>query len=103
MIQALESVRPQGGAAVIIGNARYGERIQLDPALLNQGKRLLGTWGGDTDPDRDFSLYCRLVADGTLSLAPFESKPYRLLEINRALDDLESRRATRPVIDMSLS
>ncbi|MEX2285948.1 MAG: zinc-binding dehydrogenase [Planctomycetaceae bacterium] len=102
MIQALESVRSQGGTAVVIGNARTGERIELDPALLNQGKRLMGTWGGDNDPDRDFPSYCELITAGRLPLDPLMSPPYSLADVNRALDDLEQRKVARPLIDMTL-
>ncbi|MBI4125631.1 MAG: zinc-binding dehydrogenase [Deltaproteobacteria bacterium] len=102
MLQAVECVRPQGGTIVIVGNARHGQRLQLDPFHFNLGKRLLGTWGGDNDPDRDFPKYAGWVSSGALNLRPLISKCYPLAEINRALDDLETGRAARPLIDMSL-
>ena len=64
MLQALRAVRRQGGTAVIAGNAAHGETLHLDPRELNQGKRLFGTWGGDSRPDRDFPDYCRLIEKG---------------------------------------
>ena len=103
MRQALESVRPRGGAAVIVGNARFGEVLQLDPRQFNQGKRLLGTWGGDSQPERDFGRYCELAATGKLNLAPLLNRTYLLTQINQALDDLEAGRCTRPLIDMRLT
>lgn len=102
MLQALASVRNQGGAAVVIGNARYGEQLVVDPRELNHGKRLLGTWGGDSQPDRDYPRYCRLLEAGKLVLGPMLSAPYRLADINRALDDLEAARVARPLLDMAL-
>ena len=103
MRQALECVRAQGGTAVVIGNARHGEMLVLDPRQLNQGKRLLGTWGGDNWPDRDFPRYCKLLTSGRLPLEPILSAPYRLADVNRAIDDLEAGRVARPLIDMALS
>ena len=41
-------------------------RLELDPKQLNLGKRLLGTWGGDSVPDRDFPRYARLLDAGKL-------------------------------------
>ena len=41
MRQALACVRHQGGAAVVIGNARFGSTLEIDPRELNMGKRLL--------------------------------------------------------------
>jgi S-(hydroxymethyl)glutathione dehydrogenase/alcohol dehydrogenase len=99
MRQALASVRPRGGVAVVIGNARHGEQVALDPWELNCGKRLLGTWGGDTDPDRDFPRYARLLTSGRLPLGKLLSRPYRLEQVNRAIDDLEAGTVARPLID----
>ena len=101
MRQALLSVRAQGGAAVIVGNARSGETLEIDPKQLNLGKRLLGTWGGDSAPDRDFPRYCEWLASGKLDVAPLLSKSYPLARINEALDDLESGRAARPLIELA--
>ena len=100
MQMALESVRPRGGTAVVIGNARHGEQVQIDPWQLNQGKRLLGTWGGDSQPDRDFPRYCTLIHAVRLLLRPLLDRRYPLEEINRALDDLESGATVRPLIEM---
>ena len=101
MCQALQCVRPRGGTAVVVGNARQGESIVLDPKELNLGKRLLGTWGGDNEPDRDFPRYGELVRSGRLDLSPLLASRYTLRDINRALDDLEAGRAVRPVVDVS--
>ncbi len=103
MRQALACVRARGGRAVVIGNARFGERLEIDPQELNQGKRLLGTWGGDCDPDRDFAAISRGLADGSLPLDRLVGKHYALSDINEAVDDLENGQVTRPVIDMTLS
>jgi S-(hydroxymethyl)glutathione dehydrogenase/alcohol dehydrogenase len=103
MRQALAMARPRGGRAVIVGNARYGESLEVDPRELNQGKRLLGSWGGDNDPDADFPAYAGLLASGRIDLAPLRSLPYRLEDVNQALDDLESGRVIRPLIDMRLA
>lgn len=100
MGQALEVVRSQGGAAVIVGNAPFGARLVIDPKQLNQGKRLVGTWGGDARPDDDFPRYCQWLLSGELSLAPLLENIYPLSAVNQALDDLETQRAVRPLLDM---
>ena len=100
MAAALYCVRAQGGTAVVIGNARQGEMLTIDPRQLNQGKRLLGTWGGDNKPERDFPRYASLVAAGKVQLEPLLEKSYSLEQANAAVDDLESGRAVRPVLAM---
>lgn len=103
MAQALASVRARGGRAVIAGNAAYGEALSFDPGELNLGKRLLGTWGGDSDPDRDYPRYCRLIGDGEVKVAALIAGSYALEDADRALGDLEAGRAVRPLIDMTLA
>ncbi len=100
MLQALHAVRPQGGIAVIVGNARHGEMLEIDPRWLNSGKQLRGTWGGDNLPERDFPHYQRLVEAGWLKLDPLLGKSYALADVNRALEELEQGTVARPILDM---
>ena len=102
MEQAVNATRQQGGRAVVIGNARHGARLSLDPAVFNQGKSLLGTWGGDSVPDRDFGRFGRLLASGRFPVRDLLSKPYALEQADRALQDLAAGAVGRPLIDMSL-
>lgn len=101
MQQALEAVRPRGGTTVIAGNPRAGDLWSVDPRQFNQGKRILGTWGGDNEPDRDFPQYQQLLVEHRLPLDCLIERRYALSEINQALDDLEAGRAARPLIDMA--
>lgn len=97
---ALACVKPRGGKAVIIGNAHHGQTIAIDPKQLNLGKQLRGTWGGDTDPDRDMPRYCRLLMEHHCDLSPMLTQGYSLEQVNDALDDLESGKALRPLLQI---
>ena len=100
MQMALSAVRSRGGSAVIVGNARFGDSLAVDPREFNQGKRLLGTWGGDTVPDRDFSKYCDWILSGAAPVELLLDREYFLTDINTALEDLRAGRCTRPLINM---
>ncbi len=102
MQQALESVRPRGGTAVVIGNAKHGSKIEVNPRQLNDGKRLLGTWGGDNDPDVHFPRYFKLFQSGRIKTDLFTTNVYPLGQINRAMDELEAGKVVRPLIDMKI-
>lgn len=103
MEMAVNATRPQGGRAVVIGNARHGARLTLDPAVFNQGKSLLGTWGGDSVPERDYPRLGRLIAASRFPIRDLLSPPYSLYRINDALADLAGGKVGRPLIDMSLT
>ncbi|GIL00701.1 MAG: dehydrogenase [Alphaproteobacteria bacterium] len=100
MTMAVSITRMQGGKAVVIGNARHDATLAISPGVFNQGKSLLGTWGGDSRPDRDYGRYGRLIADSRFPVRSLLSEPYRLEDINQALDDLRAGRIGRPLIDM---
>ena len=102
MAQAVNATRPQGGRAVVIGNARHGAALTLNPAVFNQGKSLLGTWGGDSVPDRDYGRFARLLGSGRFPVRNLLSKPYALEQADQALQDLAAGTIGRPLIDMSL-
>src|SRR5262249_19311945 len=98
MQQALAAVRSQGGIAVIVGNARDGETLAVDPKQFNQGKQLRGTWGGDNWPDRDYPRYCKLLLGGKLHPTPIMAEPVPLGEVNEALEMLERGVVGRPLL-----
>jgi S-(hydroxymethyl)glutathione dehydrogenase/alcohol dehydrogenase len=100
MVDAVSVTRPQGGRAVVIGNAPYGSEVTMSPNVFNQGKSLLGTWGGDSVPDRDYPRYGRLIAADRFPARELLSQPYRLKDINEALADMRSGKIGRPLIDM---
>ncbi len=101
MRQALQAVRQQGGRSVVIGNAKHGSALSLDPGLFNAGKSLLGTWGGDAVPDRDYPRFARLLAASRFDVRALLSAPYRLDQATQALDDLAAGRVGRPLIAMA--
>lgn len=88
------------GIGVIAGNAKKGATINIDPAQLNMGKKLLGTWGGDTDPDRDIPRYVDLYQRKMFPLEKLLTRSYSLEQVNEALSDLEEGRLCRSVIKM---
>lgn len=102
MEQAINATRQHGGRAVVIGNAKHGAVLSLNPGVFNQGKSLLGTWGGDSMPDRDYGRYGRLLNSGRFPVRDLLSKPYSLAQADQALQDLAAGKVGRPLIDMSL-
>lgn len=100
MAAAVGVTRQQGGKAVVIGNARHGASLEISPGVFNQGKSLMGTWGGDSVPDRDYARYGRLIGQSRYPVRDLLSAPYRLEDINTALADLRSGKIGRPLIDM---
>ena len=100
MENALRCVREHGGLCILAGNLPHGGRITLNPFEFIRGKRLVGTWGGETDPDRDIPLYADLFGAGNLKVGELLTHTYDIHRINEAFDDLEAGRVVRGLIDM---
>lgn len=103
METAFRSVRRNGGTCVIAGNLPFGEVIELDPMELIRGKRILGTWGGESQPDSDIPMYVDLFMSGKFDLEKLITHEYQLSEINQALDDLEKGQLGRTLVNMNAS
>jgi S-(hydroxymethyl)glutathione dehydrogenase/alcohol dehydrogenase len=95
---AFKAVRDCGGLCVLAGNLPPGERISLDPFSLIKGKRIVGTWGGETQPDRDIPRYIELYLQGKLKLDCLITHQYPFEDINCAFNDLEKGRVGRALI-----
>ncbi len=99
METAFESVKDKGGLSILAGNLPTGHQISIDPFDLIKGKRIIGTWGGETDPDRDILTYVGHFLSDRLNLSFFTSDIYRLDEINNSFKDLESGKVNRALIE----
>ncbi len=86
------------GICVMAGNLPAGHKIQIDPFDLIKGKRIIGSWGGATDIDRDVSRYVDLYLQQALPLAPLVTHEVDLDGINGLLEELQSGKVGRGVI-----
>ena len=80
------------------GNAEHGKTIRLNPFSLISGKRIAGSWGGESRPDSDIPRYAALFSAGRLPLSQLITAEYRLADINQAFDDLEGGRVARALV-----
>jgi S-(hydroxymethyl)glutathione dehydrogenase/alcohol dehydrogenase len=97
---AFSSVKDKGGLCILAGHPAEGETIQLNPFDLIKGKKIQGSWGGESQPDRDIPLLAKFFLEGKLPLNTIISHRFKLDEINQALDILEKGDAARILIEM---
>lgn len=90
------------GRVVLVGVPRAGEDVTLHTLPLHFGKRIIGSEGGGTLPQRDISRYLRLYEKGKLELgALLQENAYPLDRINEAILAMrDGSAAGRCLIDM---
>ena len=67
---------------------------------LIKGKKIVGTWGGETDTDIDIPEYVRRYLCGKLKLSELIRDEYRLKDINMAFDDFLKGKVGRALLNL---
>lgn len=101
METAFQSVCDNGGLCIIAGNLPHGEKISINPFDLIKGKQIVGTWGGETQPDNDIPMYIDFFLSNKLNLKKMIGQTYKLEEINNAFNALEKGSEGRILINMT--
>jgi S-(hydroxymethyl)glutathione dehydrogenase/alcohol dehydrogenase len=96
---AFASVREWGGLAVLAGNPPFGETVRLNPYDLIRGKRIIGTAGGESNPDRDIPKYVELFLQGKLPLAKIITDVFPFARFAEALACMEQGKAGRVLLE----
>ena len=98
---AYSSVKKTSGKAILCGVPNPpGQTIEIDPFPLYYGRQLVGTSGGETNPDIDFDDYCSMYIDGVLKLDDMISHVLSLDDINEGIELMKAGKCIRILIDM---
>ena len=74
--------------------------INLDPYELIKGKKIFGSWGGESNPRKDVPKIFKIFMKNRINLNLFFSKTYSLSEINYAVSEFQKGKVLRPLIKM---
>jgi Zn-dependent alcohol dehydrogenase len=92
----------RGGAAVLVGVPTESITINGIDLLIGE-KRLVGSLGGSSVPEKDFPLFIDWYKNGQLDLGALVTTSYKLEDINQACADLEQGKvAGRAILDYTL-
>ena len=87
-----------GGCCVLAGNLPKGEKIQIDPFELIKGKKIMGTWGGGVQIDRDIPRFADIFFQDQKTLQMLISHEVCLPEINQLMSALGKGQVARGLI-----
>ena len=100
MQDGFAATRHFGGQFLIAGNTPHGEKMALDPFDLIAGKKISGSWGGESDPDKDVPRYAGMYRDGALNLDELITHRLPFDRINEAFSLMETGHPGRILLDM---
>jgi alcohol dehydrogenase len=96
VMEACLGLLTRGGALVSVGLPHPDQTITVQALqFAGVGKRLLGSYMGDSVPARDIPLYLRMWRDGKLPVELLHTDTRPLADINEGLDALAEGRVVR--------
>ncbi len=90
MEMGFKLTRESGGQFVIAGNLPFGETIRIDPFDLIKGKKIIGSWGGQTSPTKQIPVFAELFMKRIWPLERLIAQTFKFHDVNIALDTLET-------------
>ena len=70
-----------------VGVSNFKERLNFNPIKLNYGLKLLGSYGGNFNPDKDVKKYITFLRNTNFNFKKYIDKVYDLDEINSLIKD----------------
>jgi len=88
-----------GGKLIFIGNYPNNEKILINPWIIIQGVTLMGAWNDTKKFDSNFKKIEKIIRKKNLNIF-FGRKSYKLMEINRVIEDIKKNKVIRPLIKL---
>ena len=89
------------GRLVLVGVPRKGRNINIFTLPLHFGKQIIGSHGGESDPNSDIQRYSKLFKNNLVDFKLLISKRTSLDKINQAIDEMrEGKTSGRILIDL---
>lgn len=88
------------GTLIFASHPPKNQKIRLDPFELIKGKKIIGSWGGKSNPNRDIVKFYNILKKLNF-MKYLKTKTYKLHQIRKAIIDLKKGKVLRPIIKCS--
>ena len=96
---AFSITRKFGGKCIFASHPSKDSNIKLKPHDLISGKKILGSWGGSSDPQKIANYMAPFFLKNKKFLDLYFSKEYPLNKINRAINDFKYKSSIKLIIN----
>ena len=91
-------INKNNGQLLFASHPPSGKKIKIDPHELISGKKICGSWGGKTYPDKDIKKYHNILKN-KIKLKKFV-KIFKFNQINLALNEARRSNLARVILKM---
>ncbi len=88
------------GKMIFASHPSKGKKIKLDPFDLIRGKKIIGSWGGDFDYEKNCMKIFKIFRGIKNFDKLFQEKSYNFNQINYAIKDFKNGKVLRPLIKL---
>ena len=92
---------PNDGICVLAGNAKKGDKIQINPYDLIFGKKIFGYSGMDVSLEKNLDTYAKIIKKTNIKKLRSLYRTYSLKQINKAIVDFKKGKVFRSLIKMN--
>ena len=76
----------------LIGVAKNKELIKIDPMKINYGMKIVGSYGGDFNPDKDIGNFFNFLKKTKFKFNLYIDKVYDIKEMNNLVNDFKNKK-----------
>ena len=76
----------------LLGVAKKDSKIELNQMKINYGIKVIGSYGGDFNPDVDIDKYFTFLKKTKFDFNKYLDKIYPINNINNLIDDFKSKK-----------
>jgi Zn-dependent alcohol dehydrogenase len=76
------------GKLILVGVPAKGKKISIYTLPIHFGKKIIGSEGGESRPEKDIPRIARIINSNKINLKQLISKIYKLDNINKAIQDI---------------
>ncbi len=87
------------GKLILIGVPNHQEKIKINSLGINYGKKIIGSYGGNIEPEKDIPKIAKFILKHKLNLNNFLCGPFDFNKINKVLDNMKKGKIIKkPII-----
>jgi S-(hydroxymethyl)glutathione dehydrogenase/alcohol dehydrogenase len=87
----LKIIKPKANIC-LIGVAKKGKKIKFDPIKINYGIKIIGSYGGDFNPDKDLKKYFNFLKKTNFNFSLYIEKVYKFEKMNKLIFDYKNKK-----------